>query len=475
MENITPILLAGGFGQRLWPLSRKSYPKQFSKFVSDNSLFQETALRLTSSEYIKFLPHITLTNDEYRFIVGEQLQAVGLKSDNILIEPVAKNTAPAILAATVYSFNKNKDSILLVCPSDHIIKEKDKFHESIFKSIPLIKKGKIITFGSKPSRPETGYGYLKFKKTNKEEVYNVTQFIEKPSFEKAKLMSSSEKYLWNAGIFLFKAKDMIDAYKRYAPKLIKSVTNALKEGQYDLDFLRLESKFWNQCENVSIDYKIMEKAENLAVIPFDASWSDLGDWNAVWKEMSPDEKGVSQSKNAISIGCSNTLLRSENTNQQIVGLNLENIVAVSMQDAVLVASKDKIQDVKKIVERLKEEKIQQAEIFPKEHRPWGWFESLALSNRFQVKKILVKSGAALSLQSHYHRSEHWIVVEGTAEITINKENKMLSEGQSCYVPLGAIHRIKNPGKVPLILIEVQTGCYLKEDDIKRYEDVYSRR
>jgi len=474
MNGIIPVLLAGGSGTRLWPLSRKSYPKQFSQIISDNSLFQQSALRLTSSKKVKFGSHITLTNSDFRFVVGEQLQAVGIDPGSIIIEPESKNTAPAILSASLFAYKQNNDAVLLVAPSDHVISDKNKFHDAVSIGLKEAQKGKMITFGMPPTHPETGYGYLELETVSSNTVVNLVCFVEKPDKDRAKEMLSMGNYLWNSGIFLFRAKDMIEAFNKYTPKLLSTIQEAFDKAKPDLGFLRLDPETWSSCEDVSIDYAIMEKAENLSVVKLSTGWSDLGDWNSVWREMGPDKNGVSLSSNGYALECINTLLRSESEHQVVVGLGLKDIIAIAMPDAVLIAHKNMAQDIKKVVTTLKTKNINQAEIFPKDYRPWGWFERLAISDRFQVKRIYVNPGAAISLQSHHHRSEHWVVVEGTAKVVIDDEVQLVTEGESVYIPLGAVHRMENPGKLPIILIEIQTGSYLGEDDIIRYEDIYSR-
>ena len=476
MSNVYPILLAGGSGTRLWPLSRKSYPKQFSKLIGEKTLFQSSAQRLTSSDLLDFAPHITLTNADFRFIIGEQLQEIGIDPGPILIEPEAKNTAAAILAASIFAHDRDENANLLVAPSDHVIPDTAAFHEAINVGLSHVQNQKMVTFGIKPTHPEIGYGYLELSTDPIDDhgSSDLKTFVEKPNLQNAKLMVEAGHYLWNAGIFLFRAQDMIDAFRAYEPGTLDLVSQSINDATTDLGFLRLAAEPWSKLEDISIDYVIMEKAQNLVAVPYASKWSDLGGWDAVWSESRPDTLGNVTSETAHAIDCKNSLLRSESSGQQVVGIGLNDIMVIAMPDAVLVAPKQRAQDVKKAVELLKSKDIAQAEIFPKDHRPWGWFESLALGDCFQVKRICVKSGAALSLQSHKHRSEHWIIVEGTARVTIDDEVKLVSEGQSVYVPLGAKHRMENVSEVPLLLIEIQIGHYLGEDDIIRYEDVYLR-
>ena len=475
MGSITPILLAGGSGTRLWPSSRKTYPKQFTKLTSNESLFQQSALKFVNIESIEYNSIITVTNSLFRFIVREQLEKVGLDSGRILIEPEAKNTAPAILAATLLVFKDNPEAILIAVPSDHLITDNEYFNEAIKVGYKAAKNGKIVTFGIQATRPETGYGYLQIEKDNKLGPKKIIKFIEKPSMRIATNMLKDGNYLWNSGIFMFRAVDMICAFEKYAQNILTSVNQAVELSDLDMEFIKLDQKSWANINEISIDYAIMEKVNNLIAVPYNSSWSDLGDWDSVWRETKRDQNGVALSKNAHAIECKNSLLRSENETQQLVGLGLHDIVAIAMPDAVLVANKNKSQDVRGIVEYLKSQKIQQSELFPKDHRPWGWFENVASGSGFQVKKIFVNPGAALSLQKHKFRSEHWVVVKGLAKITIDNDIKLIEEGQSTFVPLGSVHRLENPGKDPIIMIEVQIGSYLGEDDIIRYEDNYSRK
>lgn len=477
MMHITPVLLCGGSGTRLWPLSRKSYPKQFVPLIGEETLFQASARRLSGSvKGLKFRHPMVLTNSDFRFIATEQLQAIGIDPGAILIEPQGRNTAPAILAAALRAYEEDSDAILLVAPSDHVVPDVDAFHAAIETGLQAVSTGQMVTFGITPTHPETAYGYLELADAPDSDgrPVSLTRFVEKPDSDSAAEMLSAGTFLWNAGIFLFRAADMIAAFETYAPDMVKPVKSALQEAQTDLGFLRLAPTPWSQAEDISIDYAVMEKAENLSVVPFRAAWSDLGGWDAVWRETGPDKNGVATTGAATAIDCQNTLLRSDSDRMEVVGIGLNNIMAIAMNDAVLVADMSRAQDVKKAVSALKEKGADQATAFPKDHRPWGWFESLVVGDRFQVKRILVHPGASLSLQSHFHRSEHWIVVEGTARVTVDEDVKLVTENQSVYIPLGAVHRMENPGKVPMVMIEIQTGAYVGEDDIIRYEDVYSR-
>lgn len=351
MSKILPVLLAGGSGTRLWPLSRRSYPKQFSNLIGGETLFQQSALRLTSSEVVEFAPHITLTNSDFRFIVGEQLQAVGIDPGTILIEPEAKNTAPAILAASVFAMKNDPNAVLLVAPSDHVIPNADAFHQAVKKGLHQLAHGNLVTFGITPTHPETGYGYLELcnKNASLSDVKTVLKFTEKPDLENAKRMLKSGNYLWNAGIFLFSARDMVAAFGAFDPSTLDLVTTAVSEVKVDLGFLRLEPEAWSQLVPNSIDYAVMEKADNLVAVAYTSKWSDLGGWDAVWAEADKDENNNAISDPAHAIECENSLLRSENPSQQLVGLGLENIITISMPDAVLVAHKDWAQDVKRVV------------------------------------------------------------------------------------------------------------------------------
>lgn len=455
-------------------MSRKSFPKQFSAISGDETLFQACVRRFTAPE---FTAPVVISGSDFRFIVKDQLAAIGVSAQATLIEPEGRNTAPAILAAALLLEQSEPGALMIVAPSDHVIPQDAQFRAAVLAAVPTAQAGQLVTFGIRPDRAETGYGWLELSQPTADFApiaQPLRRFVEKPDLARAQAMLADGCHAWNAGIFLVTTTDLIAAFATFAPQILQGVRAAVAAIQYDLGFARLGAADWAALPDRSIDYAVMEKAPNLSVMPYNGAWSDLGGWEAVWRDSSPDAKGVVTHGNALAIECNETLLRSEAGSLQLVGIGLENIVAVAMPDAVLITTKDRAQDVKLAVTQLKAQKAPQAETFPRDHRPWGWYESLALGDRFQVKRIVVLPGAALSLQSHHHRAEHWIVVEGTAKVTVDADVRLISENQSVYIPLGAIHRLENPGKVNMVLIEVQTGTYLGEDDIIRYDDVYAR-
>ncbi|MDA9012519.1 mannose-1-phosphate guanylyltransferase/mannose-6-phosphate isomerase [Alphaproteobacteria bacterium] len=474
-DLIHPVLLCGGSGTRLWPLSRKSYPKQFVKLLGEESLFQSSARRLLGKG---FAPPLVVTGSDFRFIVVEQLAAVEIAPQQILIEPSARNTAAAICAAAVALDAKKGDILMLVAPSDHVIPDAEDFRETVEAAVPAALAGQIVTFGIRPDRAETGYGWLELTTRPMEGSRPAPQplgsFVEKPNAETAAALLKGGMHLWNAGIFLFSTSSILEAFAEHAPETLAGVRNAYAAAETDLGFTRLAAEPWSELEEISIDYAIMERARKLSVVPYRGSWSDLGDWQAMWRECEADHNGVVKRGPSTAFDCKNTLLYATTETQELVAMGLENIVAVAMPDAVLVAHKDRAQEITNAVAKLKAKGAAQAEKLARDYRPWGWYESIALGPRFQVKRIVVYPGAALSLQSHNHRSEHWVVVEGTAKVTIDDDVKTVAENQSVYIPLGTMHRMENSGKLPLTLIEVQTGSYFGEDDIIRYEDIYSR-
>ena len=470
---IYPVILCGGSGTRLWPLSRKSFPKQFSTLNGDTSLFQQTIARVKTPA---FQSPIVLTNADYRFTVSEQLANEGVDNATVMIEPDGRNTAPAILAAALL-LQDQPEATLLVMPSDHAIRDEEALSKAIMAGYDAAAAGKLVTFGITPDRPETGYGYLETFDpiaTQSGHAQPLKAFVEKPSVERAEEFLTSKRHFWNAGIFMFRVAEILEAFEVLCPQLMMPVRRAVQGAKQDMNFLRLDPTPYASAHDISIDYAVMECCETLSVVPTDCGWTDLGSWASVWESGAADQAGVVQSGATTSIDCKDTLLRSETEGVELVGVGLNNIAAIAMGDAVLIADMSQTETVKTAVSKLKARQAKQAESFPKDHRPWGYFETLSLGQRFQVKRIVVKPGAALSLQSHMHRAEHWIVVAGSANVTIDDSVKMISENQSVYIPLGAIHRLENPGKVELHLIEVQTGAYLGEDDIVRYEDIYAR-
>ena len=472
---IYPVLLCGGSGTRLWPLSRKSHPKQFVKLLGDESLFQASALRISGAGF--GAPSV-VTGSDFRFMVVEQLAAIEIEPQIILIEPFARDTAAAVCAAAVALDAQKGNSLMLVSPSDQVITDSKRFRATVEAAIPTANEGQIVTFGILPDRAETGYGWLGLSSKLSDNFAPVAQplssFVEKPQAEAAEALLKGGMHLWNAGIFLFSTSTILTSFEQHAPQTLNEVRNAFSAADTDLGFTRLAADPWSRLEDISIDYAVMEHAPNLSVMPYGGYWSDLGDWQAIWREGEEDSFGVVAKGSSTALDCKNTLLLATSEAQELVAMGLNDIITVAMPDAVLVAHKDRAQDVKTAVAKLKEKGAAQAETLPRDYRPWGWYESIALGPRFQVKRIVVNPGGILSLQSHNHRSEHWIVVEGTAKVTIDKDITIVDENQSVYIPLGAIHRLENPSKLRLTLIEVQTGSYFGEDDIIRYEDAYAR-
>lgn len=469
---IHPVILCGGSGTRLWPVSRQSFPKQFSRLVGEESLFQATARRLSGDG---FAPPVIVTSAEFRFVVRDQLAAIGVTPAAVLIEPTARNTAPAVLAATLWLEQQAPGALMLVAPSDHLMPDAESFRKAAAVAAGRAAEGGIVTFGITPTSPETGYGYLELADAAVPgKPAPLRRFVEKPVRALAEQMASSGRHLWNAGIFLFRTDVMTDAFKRLAPGVMGPVSRALADAEADLTFLRLAPEPWSEAPSTSLDYAIMEHARDLWAVPYAGGWTDLGGWAAIWSEGATADNGVVQDGSVLALDCRDSLLRSEDEGLQLVGIGLDGIIAVAMPDAVLVAAKSEVQRVKDAVEALKQRNVAQATSFRRDRRPWGWFETLSEGERFKVKRIVVLPGAALSLQSHRFRAEHWIVVEGTARVTVGERVNLVSENQSIYIPLGEKHRLENPGTAPMVLIEVQTGSYFGEDDIVRYDDIYAR-
>ncbi len=468
--GVYPVIMCGGSGTRLWPLSRKSYPKQFSSLFPGGSLFQRTLTRLQGQGHADPL---LLTNEDFRFVVAEQMDEIGSAATRIVVEPVGRNTAPAVCAAARMIAGIDPDGVLMVLPSDHLIADEPAFAAATQQAVAAARDGHLVTFGIRPDRPETGYGYIEMASDDADGARPFVRFVEKPDLRRAEEMVADGRFLWNSGMFVFSAPAILAAFETHAPDVDRACRAAVEAGREDLFFFRLDGDAYGASPNISIDYAVMEHVQG-QVVPVDCGWNDLGSWSTVWQETPRDDAGVASGDNTVAIDCETTLLRSEHSDIQLVGIGLKNITAIAMRDAVLVADMDRTQDVRLAVDALTARGAAQATDFPRCYRPWGWYETLALGERFQVKQIMVKPGGQLSLQSHVHRSEHWVVVAGSAKVTVDDDVRLLSENQSVYIPLGAVHRLENPGKVDLHLIEVQSGAYLGEDDIVRYEDVYSR-
>lgn len=473
-NSIIPVILAGGVGTRLWPLSRESYPKQFCTLIDEKTLFQHTAKRFQNSTELKFKNPIVVTNSEFRFIVSEQLRDVGIDASAILIEPEGKNTAPAVLIACFQALSECEDPIVLICPSDHHIDDVDKLYQCILHGMYALKQNNFVLFSIKPEYPEAGYGYMKLDVSSEDEIFDVVRFVEKPNVDNALKMISDGDYFWNSGIFLMRAKDLVSTMSAQCPELSGNVRQAYNLAEQDLGFTRIESSAWKKCENISIDFALLEGASNLKSVIYNGKWTDLGNWYSVWKNEVKDNAGVVSCENSIIVDCKNSIIRAEDPHQQIVAVGLENLVVVGMSDAVLVSTLERSKDLRQVVHYLKDNNITQSTNQKKDFRPWGWFETLTVETGYQVKRICVNSGEKLSLQSHEHRSEHWVVVSGTAKVTIDDEVSFLTGGQSVYIPVKSLHRLENEHNELLVLIEVQTGDYLGEDDIVRYDDKYSR-
>ena len=474
-KTIIPVILSGGFGTRLWPLSRQSYPKQFLSINSKEgkTLLQETQERISSIKGIK--PPIIICNEEHRFIVAEQMRGINIKPSSILLEPFGRSTAPAISLAALKAIEKYDDPCLLILSSDHKIQNKNKFIEAILSGLDYVSKGRLVTFGIIPTSPETGYGYIKSSEKFQNGILKgstIQCFIEKPNKKRAEELIKDKRYTWNSGIFLFNARLILEEIQKFNPEIISFCKDSLKDNEIDLDFLRINPDKFINCPNISIDVAVMEKTKKGTVLPLEAGWTDIGSWNSVWGISKKDKYGNKFEGNIIAKDTSNCYLRGES--RLIAAIGLKDLIVVETKDAVLIADQKQSQKVRDIVSSLKNKNIIEGEEHKKIFRPWGSYESIALDSRWQVKLINVNPGGKLSLQLHHHRSEHWVVVSGLAKVEINKDVFILEENQSTYIPLGTKHRLSNPGKLPLKLIEIQSGAYLGEDDIERFEDSYGR-
>lgn len=468
---LIPVILSGGSGTRLWPLSRKNLPKQFLALTGKATLFQQTVTRAGALNNIA--APIVVCSEEHRFLVAEQLRELKVEKASILLEPMPRNTAPAIALAAWQALANDADAMLLVLPADHLIGNTTSFAEAMKTALPLAKQGWLVTFGIRPESPETGFGYVKRGKSLGDGAFSVERFVEKPDVAKAKQYVDAGDYEWNSGMFLFKAARFLEELRQHAPAMHAASKAAFDAAKSDLDFVRIDKDAFAASPDSSIDYAVMEKTSRAAVVPVSCAWSDIGSWDALWAASDRDTSGNRLEGDVIAIDSRNCFIRG--TDRRLVAaLGLEDIVIVDTPDAVLVAPRTRVQDIKRLVDRIKSDGRQEHLFHRKVYRPWGSYDSIDMGERFQVKRITVKPGAALSLQKHHHRAEHWVIVSGTAEVTRNEEVFLVAENESTFLPLGAVHRLRNPGKVPLELIEVQSGSYLGEDDIVRLEDVYGR-
>ena len=461
------VILSGGSGTRLWPLSRELFPKQLINLQGgDETLLQATLARTQGLPGL--LPPVIVCNENHRFLVAEQVRALALSGAKVILEPCARNTAPAIALAALTA---DPEALLLVLPADHVIQDKAAFQAAVSAAIPVAEQGKLVTFGVVPSAPETGYGYIRCGKPLGQ-AFHIDRFIEKPDRKTAEVFLTAGGYLWNSGMFLFKASRYLEELAKHAPAMLEAARAAVLAAKSDLDFLRVDAAAFAKCPSDSIDYAVMEKTESAAVVPLDADWSDVGSWSSLHEALERDSAGNALRGDVLSVDTEGSFVLAESRLVATVGL--KDHVVVETKDAVLVAPKGRVQDVKKLVEKIKQDGRSEHQLHREVHRPWGSYDSIENGARYQVKRLSVKPGASMSLQLHHHRAEHWIVVAGTARITRGDEVFMLEENQSTYIPLGVKHRIENPGKIPLHIIEVQSGSYLGEDDIVRFEDRYGR-
>ncbi len=468
---LNPVILSGGSGSRLWPLSRQNQPKQFLALVGERSLYQETVLR--ASRLPGAQAPVTVCSGDHRFMVGEQLQGIGIPSGGILLEPVARNTAPAIALAALHLVATSPEAMMLVLPADHLIEDEAAFRDAVERALALAEAGWLVTFGIQPDYPETGYGYIARGEALGEGGYKVARFVEKPDLATAEAYLADGGYAWNSGMFLFKAQRYLDQLAAHAPAMLGAVRKAHAAAHGDLDFIRIDADAFATSPSDSIDYAVMEKTARAAVVPVSCGWSDIGSWSSLWSVAERDGDGNRTEGDVIAVDTRDSLVRASER-RLIATLGVEDLVIVDTPDATLVARKDRVQDVKIIVDKLKQAGRQEHLFHRKVYRPWGSYDSIDMGERFQVKRIVVNPGAALSLQKHHKRAEHWIVVSGTAEVTCDDKVFDLHENQSTYIPLGSVHRLRNTGDKPVELIEVQSGSYLGEDDIVRLDDVYGR-
>ncbi|MDS4039849.1 MAG: mannose-1-phosphate guanylyltransferase/mannose-6-phosphate isomerase [Candidatus Competibacter sp.] len=468
---IVPVILSGGSGTRLWPLSREAYPKQFLPLVDQYTMLQNTALRIAGLSDVA--APLMVCNEEHRFMVAEQLRAVGIQPAAVMLEPAGRNTAPAVAVAALHAQREGADPTLLVLPADHVITDVEGFRTAVLEVAPHAGAGRLITFGIVPATPETGYGYIKAGAPLDESgVCVVERFVEKPDLATAQGYLNSGHYYWNSGMFMFRASAFLAELERFAPAMLAACQQALAAGRAERDFLWLDRAAFSACPKDSIDYAVMEKTERAVVMPLTVGWNDVGSWAALWDVGTRDDAGNIQRGDVISVGTRDSYI--DAGSRLVAAVGVEHLVVVETADAVLVASKERVQEVKAVVSRLQANRRPEGRNHRKVYRPWGCYDSINLDARFQVKRIMVKPGACISSQMHHHRAEHWVVVSGTARVHRGDEVFLLTENQSTYIPVGVQHRLTNPGKIPLEIIEVQSGSYLGEDDIVRFEDVYGR-
>jgi mannose-1-phosphate guanylyltransferase/mannose-6-phosphate isomerase len=468
---LIPLILSGGSGTRLWPVSRRNLPKQFLALAGKGTLFQQTLAR--TGQLPQIAAPIVVASEDHRFLAADQLLEAGVDGATIVLEPLARNTAPAIALGALQALQRDPEAILLVLPADHLVGDTASFVQAVEQALPLARQDWLVTFGIRPDRPETGFGYIRRAEAIDDHGYRVEQFVEKPDLATAESYLADGGYDWNSGMFLFKAARYLEELAAYAPAMLAAVREAHAKASADLDFVRIDHDAFALVPDDSIDYAVMEKTRRAAVIPVSCAWSDIGSWSALWLTGDKDADGNLREGDTLTVDTRNSLLRSHDRHL-LATVGVDDLIVVTTPDATLVAHRDAAQDVKKIVEQLKAAGRSEHSLHRVVHRPWGNYDSLEAGERFQVKRIQVKPGASLSLQKHHHRAEHWIVVSGTAEVTCDDKVFLLGENQSTYIPLGSKHRLRNPGKVPLELIEVQSGSYLGEDDIVRYDDVYGR-
>ncbi len=470
-NRIVPVILSGGSGTRLWPVSRESFPKQLWPLVSQRTMMQETALRAAAPA---FAPPLVVCNNEHRFLIAEQLREVGILDARIVLEPVGRNSAPAITAAAVLAAEDDPGAVLWMMAADASIADNAALDVALQAAAGAARDGQVVTFGMKPTAAETGYGYIEIGAplAGTGGVYSVARFLEKPDKATAARLVADGRHLWNSGMFVFTARTLLEEMERYAPEVLRAVRQAVAERSDDLDFIRLGAQAFAACPSISIDYAVAEQTQRAAVVPADLGWSDVGSWNALWELGTKDQDGNVALGDVVLQGTENCYVRSDGMLAAVVGL--KDAVVVVTEDAVLATHRDQAQDVKKIVEQLKAAGRPEAVAHNRAYRPWGYYEVLIQGERFQVKRIVVTPGRQLSLQSHFHRAEHWVVVNGTAKVTRDAETLIVRENESVYLPLGCVHRLENPGRIPLTLIEVQSGAYLGEDDIVRLQDTYGR-